>query len=324
MATVFPFGPGFADTITRGDYINLVAIFDLTYPRLKKTLLLGTRWGDENAKLDSGAGRSLYPNYSYNPISVGVAPPPDQRPAPPPGAPPPISGSSPVAPPPTMPQTVPTQAPSQIFTGPFCAEAPSPAPGRPADRHTPRTGRWWPMLTRLVRNQLIIFTIASIVGVAAMLFTYMQVPTLLGVGRINVKLVLPSTGGLYGSRRDLPRRAGRQGHRGQADRERGGSDADPRHVAENSDGPTAEVRSVSAVGEQYVDLHPPPTPDRTFSDGSVIAGQTPRFRDRSARCSITSARSSDAFPRTTSDLLDESFKAFNGAGHDFGSLVDSG
>ena len=41
------------------------------------------------------------------------------------------------------------------------------------------------MLTRFVRNQLIIFTIASIVGVAVMLFAYMQVPTLLGVGRIN-------------------------------------------------------------------------------------------------------------------------------------------
>ena len=53
------------------------------------------------------------------------------------------------------------------------------------------------MLTRFVRNQLIIFTIASIVGVAVMLFAYMQVPTLLGIGRITVKLELPATGGLY-------------------------------------------------------------------------------------------------------------------------------
>ncbi|TXI51177.1 MAG: MCE family protein, partial [Mycobacterium sp.] len=53
------------------------------------------------------------------------------------------------------------------------------------------------MLTRFVRNQLIIFTIASIVGVAAMVFVYMQVPTLLGVGKINVKLELPTSGGLY-------------------------------------------------------------------------------------------------------------------------------
>ena len=53
------------------------------------------------------------------------------------------------------------------------------------------------MLTRFVRNQLIIFTIASVIGVAVMLFAYMQVPTLLGVGRVTVKLDLPAAGGLY-------------------------------------------------------------------------------------------------------------------------------
>ena len=53
------------------------------------------------------------------------------------------------------------------------------------------------MLTRFVRTQLIIFTIASIVGVGVMLFAYMQVPTLLGVGRLAVTLELPESGGLY-------------------------------------------------------------------------------------------------------------------------------
>ena len=42
------------------------------------------------------------------------------------------------------------------------------------------------LLTRFVRNQLIIFTIASIVGVAVMVFTYMQLPALLGIGHIKV------------------------------------------------------------------------------------------------------------------------------------------
>ena len=53
------------------------------------------------------------------------------------------------------------------------------------------------MLTRFVRIQLAIFTIASIIGVAVMVFGYMQVPTLLGIGRITVTLELPATGGLY-------------------------------------------------------------------------------------------------------------------------------
>jgi hypothetical protein len=53
------------------------------------------------------------------------------------------------------------------------------------------------VLTRFIRVQLVIFAIVSIVGVAAMLFAYMQVPTLLGLGRVQVKLELPTSGGLY-------------------------------------------------------------------------------------------------------------------------------
>ncbi|HET6736205.1 MAG TPA: mammalian cell entry protein, partial [Mycobacterium sp.] len=53
------------------------------------------------------------------------------------------------------------------------------------------------MLTRFVRNQLIIFTVASVIGIAVMVFGYMQVPTLLGIGRITVTLELPAAGGLY-------------------------------------------------------------------------------------------------------------------------------
>jgi ABC-type transporter Mla subunit MlaD len=53
------------------------------------------------------------------------------------------------------------------------------------------------MLTRLVRIQLVIFMIASIVGVLVMAFAYMQVPTLLGIGRMTVTMELPASGGLY-------------------------------------------------------------------------------------------------------------------------------
>ena len=53
------------------------------------------------------------------------------------------------------------------------------------------------MLTRFVRIQLTVFIIAAVIGLAAMFFRYMQVPTLLGIGRLTVKLELPDTGGLY-------------------------------------------------------------------------------------------------------------------------------
>ena len=134
-ASAFPYGPTFADRITRGDYINLYAIFDLTYPRLKKTLLAGTRWGDQNAKLIPAPGDPYYLNYSYNPMMVGVTPPPAEAPPPPPegAAPLPVIPAEPllpvVPPPPSapwLPQAQPMTA-GQIFAGPYGAPTPPPA-----------------------------------------------------------------------------------------------------------------------------------------------------------------------------------------------------
>ena len=113
------------------------------------------------------------------------------------------------------------------------------------------------MLTRLVRTQLIIFAIASVIGVATMVFGYMSVPTWLGVGHIKVTVELPGTGGLY--------RFGNVTYRGV-------QMGKVVSVTPTATGATAElslksspkipadvqanVRSVSAVGEQYVDLIP--------------------------------------------------------------------
>ena len=44
------------------------------------------------------------------------------------------------------------------------------------------------MLTRFIKIQLLIFSIVSVVGVAVMAYSYLQVPTLLGLGRNEVKL----------------------------------------------------------------------------------------------------------------------------------------
>ena len=145
-ASAFPYGPTFADRITKGDYINLYAIFDITYPRLKKTLLLGTRWGDENAKLIPAPGDPFYMTYSYDPLSVGVLPPPSEAvPAAPPGEPMPASTEPllPVAPPPAAPfikQGQPVTS-TQIFAGPYGGDSQAPAPvPAPTDGVLPTPG----------------------------------------------------------------------------------------------------------------------------------------------------------------------------------------
>ena len=134
FATAFPYGPTFADRITKGDYINLYASFDLTYPRLKRTLLLGTRWGDEEAKMIPAPGDPFYLTYSYSPMSVGVAPPPEEAvPAPQVPAsdamPPVTEPLLPVSPPPSVPGApARVTTSSQVFAGPYGPDAPPPPP----------------------------------------------------------------------------------------------------------------------------------------------------------------------------------------------------
>ena len=71
------------------------------------------------------------------------------------------------------------------------------------------------MLTRFIRIQLAIFTIVGTFAVAVMVFSYIQAPTLLGIGRITVTVELPAAGGLYRFSNVTYRGVqGRQGHRG--------------------------------------------------------------------------------------------------------------
>jgi virulence factor Mce-like protein len=75
-ATTFPFSQNFIDRGVKGDYVNVFAVVDLTIPRLKRTLLLGTRWGEEGAQLVPAPGEPWYQRYTLDPLGAGVAPPP--------------------------------------------------------------------------------------------------------------------------------------------------------------------------------------------------------------------------------------------------------
>jgi virulence factor Mce-like protein len=73
-APTFPYTQNLIDRAVRGDYMNIYADLDLTVPRVKRTLLLGTRWGQEGAKLVPAPGEPAYLNFAYP--SPGVPPPP--------------------------------------------------------------------------------------------------------------------------------------------------------------------------------------------------------------------------------------------------------
>ncbi|AFM16239.1 virulence factor Mce family protein [Mycolicibacterium chubuense NBB4] len=98
LAPTFPFPQNVIDRGVRGDYLNLYAVVDLTYSRLKRTIFRGTRFGDINADLIPAPGDPYYLQYTYDPLhapltktlppgtpSAGQAPPPAAPPAQPAG-----------------------------------------------------------------------------------------------------------------------------------------------------------------------------------------------------------------------------------------------
>jgi phospholipid/cholesterol/gamma-HCH transport system substrate-binding protein len=181
------------------------------------------------------------------------------------------------------------------------------------------------MLTRFVRIQLIIFTIASVIGVAVMLITYLQAPTLLGAGRITVTLELPASGGLYRFS-NVTYRGVQVGKVTALGATRNGAQAtltlntSPKIPADLQ----AEVRSVSAVGEQYVDLRPRTKSGPYLREGSVITADNTTIPQQVGPMLDQVSALVKSIPKDKlSALLDESSKAFNGAGYDLGSLIDS-
>ena len=181
------------------------------------------------------------------------------------------------------------------------------------------------MLTRFVRNQLIIFTIAGIVGVLAMVLVYMQLPTLLGIGRMTVTVELPRTGGLYRFS-NVTYRGVQIGRVTDVRATRAGAQAtlslstSPKIPADLQ----ASVLSVSAVGEQYVDLQPRTDSGPYLRNGSVISTEDVTVPQKVGPMLDQVSALLDSIPKEKlSQLLDGTFKGLNGAGDDLSTLLES-
>ncbi|MDZ5089085.1 MlaD family protein [Mycolicibacterium parafortuitum] len=181
------------------------------------------------------------------------------------------------------------------------------------------------MLTRFVRTQLAIFVTVSVIGVAAMALFYVQVPTLLGIGRYTVTLELPSTGGLYRFS-NVTVRGVQVGKVTDIAMTHSG----PRATLSLSTSPRvpadlhAEVRSVSAVGEQYVDLQPRTDAGPFLGNGSVIPADEVSVPQKvGPMLDQVSALLGSVPQERIADLLDETSQALDGSSYDLGSLIDS-
>jgi phospholipid/cholesterol/gamma-HCH transport system substrate-binding protein len=120
--SVFPFTQNFVDRAVRGDYFNLHVQLDLSIPRLKRGLFLGTHWGQLGEQQIPAPGDPPYLQYTRDPLHGGFGPPPGRQ-APPAGVPP----AGPQAPPPPGPAQ-----PNLQFSAPLpgpAAVPPGPLPG---------------------------------------------------------------------------------------------------------------------------------------------------------------------------------------------------
>ena len=180
------------------------------------------------------------------------------------------------------------------------------------------------MLTRFVRIQLIVFSVASLIGFA-MLSSYLQVPTLLGIGKISVRLELPAAGGLYPFA-NVTYRGKQIGTVRSVRLTATGAEAllslddQPRIPADL----TAEVRSISAIGEQYVDLMPRNASAPFLDNGAVIPLTATKIpQPVGPMLDKLSALLESVPEEKLRTLVDETYTAFDGANYDLGSLLDS-
>jgi phospholipid/cholesterol/gamma-HCH transport system substrate-binding protein len=183
------------------------------------------------------------------------------------------------------------------------------------------------MLTRVVRWQLTIFALVSIVTITLTAFFYLHVPAFLGFGTYQVVANFPASGGLY-PKANVTYRGTTIGVVTAVTLTHGnGVDATMRLNTDTAvpENVTAGVKSVSAVGEQYVDLIPPSTPaTASLRDGShidrshtSISGDIAELL-RQAEKLVNSVNES-----RLQDLLRETFTAFNGSGPELARLINS-
>ncbi|MDT5413298.1 MAG: phospholipid/cholesterol/gamma-HCH transport system substrate-binding protein, partial [Mycobacterium sp.] len=131
--SVFPFTQNFVDRAVRGDYFNLHVILDLTIPKLKSGLFLGTHWGQLGEQLIPAPGDPPYLQYTRDPLHGGFGPRPGLPPPPgPPASPDGVPPAGPQAPPPPGPPAPGPAQPNLQFSAPLpgpAAVPPGPLPG---------------------------------------------------------------------------------------------------------------------------------------------------------------------------------------------------
>ncbi|MGH3524169.1 MAG: MCE family protein, partial [Mycobacterium sp.] len=183
------------------------------------------------------------------------------------------------------------------------------------------------MHDRLTRAQLAIFGVVTVITVALMAIFYLRLPAALGIGTYQVTADFVAGGGLY-KNANVTYRGVAVGRVESVGLNPNGVDAVMRLNSGTAVPASviATVKSVSAIGEQYVDLAPPPGDPAvtTLHNGSRIAREHTRIGQDIATLLRQSETLVDSIADTRlRELLHETFKAFNGSGPELARLIES-
>lgn len=182
------------------------------------------------------------------------------------------------------------------------------------------------MLNRTARIQLLAFAVVTVLTVGAISLFYLRLPARLGVGAYEITANFVAGGGLYENANVTFRGV----QAGRVDAVNLTDDGVAAHMRLNSDvkipaNSIATVKSVSAIGEQYVDFVPPDDPSQAvLGDGSII----PKERTALPQDVADLLRQADQLVSSLNntrlqDLLREAFKAFNGSGPELARMIQS-
>ncbi|KAA0916529.1 MCE family protein [Dietzia sp. ANT_WB102] len=180
-------------------------------------------------------------------------------------------------------------------------------------------------MSRFVKIQLAIFSIVTVIGLTVMSVVYLKIPTVLGWQRTDVALEMPDTGGLYEN--------ANVSYLGNVIGRVDAVTLKPGHVvadmhfdsrAQVPENVRAEVRSVSAIGEQYVDFVPQGEPKGKLASGTVLGSDRVDMpQDIGPVLDQATALMASIDDPKLKNVVAEAFDAFNGSERDLQQFLDS-
>lgn len=175
------------------------------------------------------------------------------------------------------------------------------------------------MITRRVKVQLVAFTTMALVASALIFFHYTHIPSLMGIGQTRFEVDFPEGGGLY-PHANVTYRGVTVGKVRSMELTPDGAKAELT-VATSAHVPrdvTATIKSVSAIGEQYVDL----VPKADAGSDLMRSGDTVPVADSKVPVPIATVLDRvdtllTSVPRNNlTTVLDEADRGFRGIGPD--------